>query len=345
MPAVLFRCDGGPEIGIGHVMRCHALAKAFGDLGWRCSFAMSQASASLFLQENANVVPDGNDGTSSVSAAIAAQNIDCLVVDHYGLDAQFEREAAKVAALIVVIDDLANRPHHCHLLVDSNPQRQASDYAQYTTANTRFLLGARYALLRSEFGHLHRARGQRLKRTPKRLIIALGGADPGNVSAHLLEALPHLSGAGLQAILIVGQANPNRAGLIARAEALGAEVVCDPPNLVALMADADIAISGGGTTCLEFACLGVPTLAIILADNQRAIARAIENAGAARLLDGDDSLNPRRVADAVMAMVSDWKLRQHMGAAGQTLIDGKGAERVAEETAQLLAARKLEKCL
>lgn len=339
MPAVLFRCDGGPDIGIGHVMRCRTLAAAFGDLGWRCSFAMSETAASLFQSENPIVVPNGSEGAASVRNVLAAQGIDCLVVDHYGLDARFERQAAETGALLVVIDDLANRPHHCNLLVDANPERRHADYAAHTAPGTQLLLGTRYALLRSEF--LNRAKPPR--REAEKLVIALGGADPDNVSARILEALPLLTEPELRTVLIVGQANSNRAALTARAEALGAEVVCNPPNLVALMADADIAISGGGTTCLEFACLGIPALTIILADNQRAIARAVETAGAARAVEGHD-LAPRQVADAIAAMARNWDQRQAMSSAGRALVDGKGAARVAEQTARLLAARKLEQC-
>ncbi len=339
MPAVLFRCDGGPGIGIGHVMRCRALAAAFSDLGWRCSFATTETAASLLQSEDAIVVPDGTEGAVPVRAALADHTIDCLVVDHYGLDARFERQAAETGTLLVVIDDLANRTHHCSLLVDANPERRDADYASHTAAGTRLLLGTKYALLRSEF--LNRARPPR--RDAKTLAIALGGADPDNVSAIILDALPFLTETAWKAALIVGQANPNRAALTARAEALGAEVLCNPPNLVALMADADIAISGGGTTCLEFACLGIPALTIILADNQRAIARAVEAAGAARVLEGRN-LAPRQVADAIAAMARDWEQRKTMSDAGRALVDGKGAARVAEETARLLAARKLEQC-
>ncbi len=341
MPAVLLRCDGGPEIGLGHLMRCRALAAAFRELGWRCVFAISAPSASLLGDETTVIVPVGADGASAVGAAIAAQNIDCLVVDHYGLDAQFENAVAKNGTLMVVVDDLANRPHRCNLLVDAGPQRKPEDYARLTADGTRLLLGARYALLRPEFRIL-RASQHASRRKPEKLIITLGGADPRNVSIQALEALPHLGGTGLRATLIVGPANPNRAALTARALALGAEVICDPPNLVALMADSDIAITGGGTTCLEFACFGIPAVAIIIADNQRDIAQAIGNAGAACVLEGE--INPQRVAHAVGAIAADPALRDRMRAAGRALIDGHGAGRVAKETARLLDARTLGTC-
>jgi UDP-2,4-diacetamido-2,4,6-trideoxy-beta-L-altropyranose hydrolase len=345
MPTVLFRCDGGPELGIGHVMRCRALAAAFRDQGWSSAFAMSQASAQLFGGDDTVVVADGVAGAAATRAAMIARNAGCLVVDHYGLDAEFERQAANTGALVLAVDDLANRAHDCDLLVDSNPVRTASNYAEHTTERTQLLLGARYALLRPEFAELRRTTDDTVRLTPRRLLAAPGGADPGNISSLLLDTVPQLRAAGLDMTLIVGNANPRQADLVARGRAIGAEVVCDPRNAVALMAAADIAISGAGTTCLEFACLGIPTVALILADNQRAVAKALSDAGAARVLDAASRLESDQLADAVIALASAHAARGRMSAAGQALIDGKGATRVAGEAVRLHALRKLEQCL
>ena len=249
----------------------------------------------------------------------------------------------RARALTVVIDDLANRAHDCDLLVDTNPARRPADYAPHTPARTQFLLGTSYALLRPEFAQLRRAPEDVAQATTRRLVMALGGADPTDVSTRLLDAVPQLDAAGIATTLIVGRANPRQAALVARGRAVGADVVCDPSDPVALMASADIAISGAGTTCLEFACLGVPTVALVLADNQKDVARAIGDAGAARVIDGD--VEPARIAETVIAIAADAKLRARMSAAGQALVDGGGAARVAEEVTRLHAVRKLEQCL
>ncbi len=342
MPAVLFRCDGGPDIGIGHVMRCRALAQAFHKQGWTSVFAMAEASAKLFGEDDPVVVPDGSAGAAAVKAVMVEGKASCLVVDHYGLDADFERQAAPT--LTIAIDDLANRPHDCDMLIDANPARTATDYAAHAPVRTQLLLGARYALLRGEFAELRRAPDD-FPSVPKHLVAAPGGADPGNISARLLEAVPQLNAAGIRTTLIVGRANPRQADLIAHGRAVGADVVCNPPNPVALMANADIAISGAGTTCLEFACLGIPTVALILADNQRDIANALGGAGAARILDGGGALKAQDIAEAVLTIAADGKARQRMSAAGRTLIDGGGAARVVDEAMRLLGLRKLEQCV
>lgn len=341
MPTVLFRCDGGPEIGLGHVMRCRALSEAFRDQGWGSAFAMSQASAVYFGEDDPIVVPDGVAGAKATKAILNERDAACLVVDHYGLDAEFEREAAPAGTVTIVIDDLADRPHACDLLVDANPARTSADYAQLTSA--QLLLGTTYAPLQPEFVTL-RCAAEIAPAKARRLLITLGGADPGNVSGRLIELVPQFNAAGLSTTLIVGRANPGRAQLIERGRTLGAEVIANPSNLIALMATADIAISGAGVTCLEFACLGVPTVALILATNQREIAKALSNAGAVRTLDGGDNLDPQLVADTVIRLAPDSEARRRMSSAGQALIDGNGAARVVAEAARLHALRKLGKC-
>lgn len=337
MPTAIFRCDGSSEIGIGHVMRCRALAVAFRRLDWTTTFAMTDSSAALFPEDNAVIVPPGSAGAAAVRTLMRERGPACLIVDHYGLDEAFERQAAEPENVVVAIDDLADRPHHCHLLVDTNPARTAADYAARVPSVAQLLLGARFALLRSEFADLRPATPSRLA-PPERLVIALGGADPDNISRRALDGVPSLSASGLKVTLIVGQANPHRDELVARAGAVGAEIFVNPPNAVALMASADIAICGAGTTCLEFACLGVPTVALVLADNQRAVAAAIGDAGAAVVVDGDFDF--RRTVAALQALVANAEARARMSAAGQALVDGQGAARVAAEVVRLHAIRK-----
>jgi UDP-2,4-diacetamido-2,4,6-trideoxy-beta-L-altropyranose hydrolase len=342
VPNVLLRCDGGPGIGVGHLMRCRSLAAAFAALGWRHWFAVSRETAALFAERATIIVPSGVVGARAVAEAVAANKVDCLVVDHYGLDAKFETAARGKAPIVLVIDDLADRPHDCDLLVDPNPERVAADYAGRTGSTTRLLLGPQYALLRPEFAERRPLRARSPRRQAERLLIMLGGADPHNISQRLLKTLPQLGGAPLKTVLVVGPANPHREALAALAPAPGIEVAVDPPDLAGLMLDADLAITTGSTSFWELACLGVPALIIVIADNQRAVARAAENAGAALVLGESDHLDPRSLAAAVAALAADPQRRQRMRQAGRNLVDGRGADRVADTVDKINAAQPLE---
>ena len=340
MAAALFRCDASPTIGLGHLMRCKALASTFVDLGWRCWFATSQETALLLDDTIPIIVPPGNDGATAVAAAAAARNVGCVVVDHYELDDRFERVIADANMTVVAIDDLANRPHHCDLLVDSNPERSNADYVALVSRETRLLLGAPYAILRSEFGALRKGIEEEPRRRVERLLITLGGADPHNISDRVLDALPRLGDRGLNTLLVVGPANRNRDQLAEHAASLGVNVAVDPPELAALMADADLAVTGGGTSCLEFACLGTPAIVIMVAENQRAVTRAVGKAGAAIVLENSEQFDPQQLADVIARVAEDWPLRRGMRIAGRRLVDGQGASRVGGAAAEVVAAKR-----
>jgi UDP-2,4-diacetamido-2,4,6-trideoxy-beta-L-altropyranose hydrolase len=325
-------------------MRCRSLAAALAALGWRHWFAVTRETAALFADSDTIIVPSGVRGARAVAEAGTTNKFDCLVVDHYGLDATFETTARGKASTVLVIDDLADRPHTCDLLVDPNPERVAADYAGLTGGTTRFLLGPQYALLRPEFAKCRPAHLRPPRRQAERLLVTLGGADPNNVSQLLLEALPHLEGAPLKTVLVVGPANPHRETLAALAPLPGVEIAVDPPGLSGLMLDTDIAITAGSTSFWELACLGVPALIVVIANNQRAIARAAENAGAALVLGESNHLNPRNLAAAIAALAADPNRRQRMSAAGRNLVDGRGAARVANAVAQINAAQPQEIC-
>jgi len=340
MAAVLFRCDAGPAIGLGHVMRCKALACAFVELGWQCWFATSQET-SLFVADRAPIiVPPGIEGATAVAAAAAERRAGCVVVDHYGLDERFERVMAEANLAVVAIDDLANRRHHCDLLIDSNPSRADADYVDLISRETRLLLGAWYAMLRPEFGTLRASVVAEPPRDVERLLITLGGADPDNISDRCLDALARLGDRTWNAVLVIGPAHRKRDQLARRAASLGVDVTVDPPDIAALMASADFAVTAGGTTCLEFACLGTPAIVIMAADNQRAVSRAVGKAGAALVLENSERFDPQQLADAIARLAADWPQRLRMRSAGRALVDGQGAARVANAVADLVAARQ-----
>lgn len=349
MPTVLFRCDGGPEIGLGHIMRCRALAFAFEERGWTSRFAVSKATAAYLKDQDPIVVPEGLEGAPFVKHILQNEKIECLVVDHYGLDAEFEDGAATAGMLLVAIDDLPGRQHRVDVLVDPNPARIFDDYTGYvgprtdTGSQPRLLVRSRYAMLRPEFAKA-RERGQfrMVRRVPRKLLIALGGADPDNFSAQVIEEAPAFRAAGVATTLVVGQANLHQASLRQRCRELGVKFVCNPPNLIRMVASADIAISGAGTTCYEFACLGIPTVALIIAENQRGVGQAIASIGAASIVDCRTEVDRAHVAKKVAALASDRLLRERMSAAAQAMVDGHGARSVVQE-ALLEMTRRIRK--
>jgi len=303
---VVFRTDASIQIGTGHVMRCLTLADALAAKGAQSIFVCREHKGNLIEQIRSKghrvyVLPIGNGADTDLAhsawlGATQVQDIeacvpllaklqpDCLVVDHYALDALWEVEAGKVCTNLMVIDDLADRNHACNLLLDQTFGRSAKDYQALVPDYCTLLCGSKYALLRPEFAALRPYSLQRrLQPQLKQLLITMGGVDKDNVTAQVLNAL---SGCQLQAdfgiTVVMGAAAPWLADVQRQAETMPwpTTVLVDVNNMAQLMADSDLAIGAAGATSWERCCLGLPSILVVLAANQAMIAEALSNAGA-----------------------------------------------------------------
>ncbi|MBC7952778.1 MAG: UDP-2,4-diacetamido-2,4,6-trideoxy-beta-L-altropyranose hydrolase [Rhodospirillaceae bacterium] len=326
-PYVVFHCNASVPLGVGHAMRCLTLADALAARGWRTAFAVNAEAltlvADLTRHDQVQVPPP--------------EPADFLVVDNYSLDAAFEAPAREWARHILVIDDLADRPHDCDLLLDQTLGRQAADYGALVPQSCTLLTGTGYALLRPRFAQLRDTALARRRDACRKVMISLGGTDPGGAGRMVLDGVAQ-SGLALQVIMVVGRGTPGIDGLRAAMGALGidGEVREGVGDMAAVMAECDLAIGTGGTTSWERCCLGLPSLVLVTADNQTYVARMLEQWGAARVL-----ANVGHVAQALRDLVGDHAARQRMAQSAAVACDGLGAQRVAEAMeARLLRLRR-----
>ena len=219
------------------------------------------------------------------AAVLTSLQPDWLVVDHYALDQRWEDALATHYHQLLVIDDLADRPHRCNLLLDQNLGRQPQDYMGLVTTHCQMLTGPHYALLRPEFAALRPYSLQRRQAQPalRRLLITMGGVDQPNATGQVLQALQNCAlPTDCRITVVMGLTAP----WLQNVQALAAqvpwptEVVVNVNDMAQRMADSDLAIGAAGSTSWERCCLGLPTLMVVLADNQRGIASGLESAGA-----------------------------------------------------------------
>lgn len=232
---------------------------------------------------------DAEDTQQILSAYTADQSVDWLVVDHYALDARWEEALRTKAKNIMVIDDLADRPHACDLLLDQNLGRNDADYCGLLKGKTKTLIGPQYALLRPEFAALRAQSQIRRKINPqvRSLLITMGGVDKDNVTGQVLAALKNCNlPPDLRLLVVMGSHAPWLAQVQAEARQMPwqTEVLVGVGNMAELMAESDLAIGAAGSTSWERCCLGLPTIQVALAQNQVAIAQALSQAGAAVML-------------------------------------------------------------
>ncbi|HCJ28765.1 MAG TPA: UDP-2,4-diacetamido-2,4,6-trideoxy-beta-L-altropyranose hydrolase [Pseudomonas sp.] len=320
---VVFRGDASLQMGTGHVMRCLTLADALAARGADCQFICREHPGNLIEQIRnkgyiAHALPAHTEPVGANSLAINATgdgqalvhshwlgatqeqdaeacapiladlNPDWLIVDHYALNARWERALKSHYRKLMVIDDLADRSHQCDLLLDQTYGRNAEDYRAWVPANSRLLCGSQYALLRPEFSAL---RPYSLKRraAPQlhKLLITMGGVDRDNATGQVLEALRASQlPADCQITVVMGSTAPWLEEVKRQAQDMAwpTRVVVGVSDMAKLMANSDLAIGAAGATSWERCCLGLPTIMLVLADNQQQVAQGLEEAGAARII-------------------------------------------------------------
>lgn len=330
-PFAVFRADASAAIGGGHVMRCLALADALSERGWRCAFATNQEALSVIpaLAASSHQTAGADD-----LDATWPEGCELLVVDHYGLDASFEASCRPWAEQILVIDDLANRSHDCDILLDQTFGRNADVYGGLVPDTCRILTGSQYALLRPQFAEA-RARSLTRRREqgdrPPRILVSMGGGDPDNVTALVLEGLEI---SGIEAIVDVamGPTAPHLGDVLVQSAAMQQQIQIrvGVDDMAALMTDADLAIGAAGTTSWERCCLGLPSIILVIADNQRLISKALQDAGAAQLVGQYPGVGAQAIADAVSELCADGDSLLRMCQAASDICDGQGALRVSE---------------
>jgi UDP-2,4-diacetamido-2,4,6-trideoxy-beta-L-altropyranose hydrolase len=268
------------------------------------------------------------DGAESIASLGDAQP-EWLVVDHYGLDAQWERVLRPHAQQVAVIDDLANRPHECNLLLDQN-LCERERYIDWVPAECELVLGPRYALLREEYSQ-HRRVAARAVKAMERVFIFFGGSDPCNLTGIALEALSHPRLRHLRVDVVVGANNPHFERLRRQAEARVGTAVHGPrKHLADLMVAADLAIGAAGTTTWERMCLGLPSIVVSIAENQRPIAESLAQDGLIQYVGTTAEVGVAELIAAVERAADGGQDLSQQSLRGRLMVDGLGAMRVAE---------------
>lgn len=334
----VFRADASVNIGTGHVMRCLAIAAELRKEGVDTTFISKAEEGNLcalvetqghgLIRLPANVTTQHDDAEQTISVLASVPSVDWLVVDHYGFDAEWESALRPSVKNLMVIDDLANRPHDCTLLLDQNFCAGLEDrYDGLAHAGCKLLLGPDYALLRPGFALMRASLVPRLGKMD-RILVFYGGSDPMNETIKAIQGI-RLSGMDVQVDVIVGSSNPHRDTVRALCEASDRfHFHCQVSNMAELIARADLALGAGGITTWERCCLGLPALVTVLADNQAELTDAVSEYGAAAKLGRAEKLEPQDYRLALQALTREQ--RALMERRGMELVDGKGTSRVVD---------------
>ncbi|OMP65792.1 UDP-2,4-diacetamido-2,4,6-trideoxy-beta-L-altropyranose hydrolase [Domibacillus epiphyticus] len=319
---IAIRTDASVEIGTGHVMRCLTLAKQLAHEDVEIIFISRdfQGNSIQYIETEGFKVftlPASSDknhlqwmreswrkdaGDTAQVLQHLDKEIDLLIVDHYSLDVNWEKEIRPFVHHIMVIDDLADRIHDCDILLDQNFYLNLEKrYEGLVPASCQLLLGPNYVLLRDEFLSIDT---NSIKRdgTIKKILVFFGGTDPTGETLKTLKAISEceLNLSEIEVNVVVGAANPQNEEIEAFCNKRPQFVFhCQVNNMAELMVKSDLAIGAGGSTSWERCFLELPALTIIVADNQKELSKAVANKGAVYCLGESSQVTSWHIANKI----------------------------------------------
>jgi UDP-2,4-diacetamido-2,4,6-trideoxy-beta-L-altropyranose hydrolase len=315
---VVFRVDASLQMGTGHVMRCLTLAKVLKGNGVNVEFICRKHEGNLIDKIRSNgfntfeleLLEDNKvdnklfyshwlgstqqQDAKDCLSVLQLGKVHLLIVDHYGIDEDWQQDLKAYYDKLMVIDDLADRKHQCDILLDQTFGCQQRDYESLVPTSCKLLLGSQYALLRPEFIKWRQYSLERRKHPVfKQLLINMGGVDVKNITEKIVKELKSCKlPSDLSIVVVMGAAAPHLKSVIAQVNDLpyNTEVEIDVKNMAEIMANSDIAIGASGTTTWERCCLGVPSIQMVLANNQIEVAKKLDSVGASYYLERIDWL-------------------------------------------------------
>jgi spore coat polysaccharide biosynthesis predicted glycosyltransferase SpsG len=329
--AVLFRADGGPAIGEGHLMRGLALAEFLADAGLRCALATrtpESPGARRWSAEGLDVHRLTGGDAGELAGLASRAGAEWLVVDGYDLG-PLGGTLRRAGVRVMAIDDIG---HGVDADVVVNPNVGAEERCAYELVpGAAVLAGCAYALIRRD---LRRARPAAVP-AAARVLVTFGGQDTENHAGH---SVPALSRAGLRSPATVLVSGGNAALADARREAAGADGrfdVLPATDLASVIHGVGLALCASGITALELACLGIALVLLPVADNQRPGAAALAARGAALV-----ARDLEEAARLVRELEQDSSRRTALSERAWALVDGRGVARVAEHMMGALPAAR-----
>jgi len=346
---IVFRTDSSMDIGTGHVMRCLTLADELMERGADLSFVCRKAPGNLIQHiedKGYRVYPLPPDIDLSVDKDLTqkilqkqTELIDWLIIDHYEIDILWESYLRKYVKKIMVIDDLANRYHDCDILLDQNISVKGNRYNGFVPLHCLKLLGPEYALLMQEFAQARMSLKERAEEV-KRILVTMGGVDHENQTAKVLKGIKMLGRNDISVDVILGASNPNRSKIEEMiSEMQNAKCFNNVKNMADFMVKADIAIGASGSTTWERCCLGLPSIVMVLADNQKDIAEELGKEGVVVNLGWHEDVTEMDIKNAVENLLADSDKRGKMSLKGKEMVDGIGIKKVVEKIIEVDLAK------
>lgn len=348
---VVIRADANSKIGMGHVMRCLSVADALLKRGEEVLFVTADDTPVPLLTKKGipyrvlhtdyadmeaelpklwNALSELPQGPGVPEAALPQRNTFILVDSYYVTEKYLA--ALKKRITTIYMDDIYAFSYPVDMLINYNIYGEEMGYEKDAAfADTKLLLGANYVPLREEF----LAGEQQRTAADGGILITTGGSDSFNLAGQLLmEAMKYDALKEKEYHVVSGSLNLHIGELQALAQKHeNIHIHCNVTNMAELMAESEVALSAGGSTLYELCAMGVPVIAFSFAENQERLVQTFVKRGIAQYggnyrTDGNKMI--QNTIAGLETLLEDENLRTEYRKKARTLVDGKGADRIAE---------------
>lgn len=322
----LIRADGGKNIGMGHIMRTLTLAKElkkYFDVEYVCRAGNKYSDGVHKVQVSGfkvNIVKE-NDLLEDLGKLRG----DVLITDSYDVDEKYFLKTKEVFNKTIYIDDMGLYSFkNVDMVINQNIN--AEDLSYDLTSKTRFLLGCKYTILREEFVNL---KPKLIRRKVKDVMITCGGSDPFLLT---LKMLYYVKEQQYTFHIVIGPAfNEDYISKLRSYENFPNIILYYNADMKAVMEKCDVCISASGTTLYELCAVGIPSLSIVVAENQSKVADKFNSLKIIKSLGWHNDINKEKILEEISLLNKDYSTRKEISEKSIILIDGKGTSRIVEK--------------
>ena len=348
---IAFRVDSSRKIGTGHVIRCMTLANQLEAIGFTVYFICKPIMGdivNIIKSKGYDVIllslPNRDeevDNFSEYSCNFDSQQVidlcsllslDLIILDHYFLNYDWEK-TVKDHTKLMCISDFPSGPRACDILLDSSLNRHHDEYRLYVESTCILMTGSDYVMVRPEFEQSKSL--EAFSKQVSKVLVTMGGSDPQDFTSRIIKIINQYEANDLSNIqfdIVLGRSYQFTSLVLSLISTSKVNYVVHEyvDDMADLMRDMDVIIASAGTTLWECFSLGIPTIALQIADNQEYNIDSCSRAGAIIPINQDCDLESSLIT-ALGDVLGTNDIRHSLRDNGLNICDGHGAQRVAEK--------------
>ena len=315
---ILIDVDGDNKIGLGHIYRSINLCQELKYNNFQVVFLTKHSVARKILKANTTAKIFCLKNINDRKKLIVQLNPDIIVIDKLKENNNFLKFLQTNSKIIIGMDYIGYNRN----LLNFN----LGILYPYSTKSKKTISDLKYTIIDKKFS---RKKNTRIRKKVKSVFVIQGGADTHCFIPKIISALNDVE-EDFEITVVIGRAfkcwkdlkktlNNNHKKI---------KLLKDVQNMSLIMSKQDIAITAGGNSLLELACLGIPSIIICAEEFEIETAKFVQKNGFGINLGFEDNLDKRKIVKTIKVLMANYYLRSKMNKMGRKIVDGKGLERV-----------------